>query len=216
MSKTKPEIAKALLERRNRMTHVVLPGEITAEIGPDGVAEALKQRWLVPDPDEGFLCVSRDLGVIDEMRRLAEMKPEEYKVEAIPVTESHGLSLLHTKRSHLLHEIAAPMTGAPSPGLSSTAQPAAAPAAPVGPVPPGGAPQSPYTVGSPVTVARQGRSSSGVIEKLLPDGRFQVGFPSGQSQPGTNVFSKEEVNLAPTSPQRPPGTAPAPAGAVAA
>jgi hypothetical protein len=213
MSKTKPEIAKALLERRNRMTHVILPGEITAEIGPDGVAEALKERWLVPDLDEGFLCVSKDLGVIDEMRRLAEMKPEEYKVEAIPVAESHGLSLLHTKRGHQLHEIAAPMTGAPSPGLASTGQPA--PAAAVGSVPPMGAQQSPYVVGSPVTVARQGKSSNGVIEKLLPDGRFQVGFADGQPQQGNNVFSKEEVNLVPTSPQRPPGAAAAPVGAAA-
>lgn len=207
MSKTKPEIAKAILERRNRMTHVILPGEITAEIGPDGVAEALKQRWLVPDVEEGYLCVSRDLGVIAEMRKLAEMKPEQYAPEALPVAESHDLAIGHTKRR--LNEVAAPMTGAPSPGLASTGQPQA----PQAPQPPQGVPGSDMPVGTKVTVARQGRSSSGVIEKLLPDGRFQVGFPEGERPTGDPIFSKEEVSVMPTTPNRPPGTNPATIGA---
>ena len=203
MSKTHPEIAKALLERRNRMTHVILPGEITAEIGPDGVAEALKQRWLVPDVEEsGYLCVSKDLGVIAEMRRLAEMKPEEYKPEAMPVAESHDISLLHTKRNHRLQEVAAPMTGAPSPGLSSMAQPQA----PVSPTAPRGTPGADMPVSTKVMVSRQGKSFNGVIEKLLPDGRFQFGFPDNERPQGEHVFSKDEVSVVPTSPQRPGGS----------
>jgi hypothetical protein len=129
MSKTKPEIAKAILERRNRMTHVIMPGEINAEIGPDGVREALDQRWLVPDTDSGFLCATNDLGKIEEMRALANMKPEEYKVEPILVPESHDATLLHTKRQRRINEIAAPMTGGQSPGLTAVAQPNAAGAA---------------------------------------------------------------------------------------
>lgn len=196
MSKTPTEIAKAVLERRSRMTHIILPGEISAEIGPDGVAEALRNRWLVPDTDSGFLCATNDPGAVTEMHRVSGLNPEAYRPEAVSVAESHDLSLLHTRRSHALHEIAAPMTGAPSPGLASTAQPQPAPS---------GRPD-PYAVGTAVTVARGGKPISGVIEKLLPDGRFQVGF-ANQPPQGGNVFSKEEVNAVPTSPERPTGTA---------
>ena len=204
MSKTQPEIAKAILERRNRLTHVIMPGEITAQIGPDGVAEALKQRWLVPDADSGFLCASNELAVVEAMRKIAEMKPEAYTPEAIPVSEGHDFSLLHTKRRSIV-EIAAPMTGGASPGLSTVGQP------PQPPQPPQSGQSGGYAVGTPVTVARQGKSSQGVIEKMMPDGRFQIGFGADQQRPqGDNVFSKEEVSVTPTGPQRVPGTTNAP------
>src|SRR5689334_202852 len=106
--KTKPEIAKAILERRNRMTHVIMPGDINAAIGADGVSEALKNRWLVPDTDSGYLCATNDLKLVEEMRKLAEIPPDQYKPEAIPVRESHDLAVRHSKR---LTEVTAPGTG---------------------------------------------------------------------------------------------------------
>lgn len=206
MSKTKPEIAKAILERRNRMTHVILPGEINAAIGPDGVREALSERWLVADMDSGFLCATNDLGKIEEMRKLADMKPEEYKPEAIPVAESHDAAMLHTRRQHMINEIAAPATGGQSPGLTAVGQPqpppqmqAAAPAttpqpaAPAAPAAPQG--QGGFAVGTPVTVSRGGASATGMIEKLMPDGRYKLGFGADQKAiPGDGVFSKEEMS----------------------
>ena len=202
MSKTKPEIAKAILERRNRMTHVIMPGDINAAIGPDGVSVALSERWLVPDTDTGFLCATNDLSKIEEMRKLAEMKPEDYKLPPIQVLESHDSTILHTKRQHRLNEIAAPMTGGGSPGLSAISQPQA-------PAQPTGQPGAQLGVGTPVTVARGGHPSSGVIEKLMPDGRYKLAFADqGQKPPGDDVFSKEEMTVVPTSPQRSPVTAP--------
>jgi len=207
MSKTTPEIAKAILERRNRMTHIILPGEITAEIGPDGVSEALQRRWLVPDTDDGYLCASNDLAVLEEMRKVADAKPEQYQSQPIPVAESHDLLKLHSRRSHALNEVAAPGTGQPSPGLTATAQPASqpaappvAPAAPPAPKPPGQADMP--IVGSQVTVARQGIRANGVIEKLMPDGRYQIGFAANAAQrpQGDNVYSKEEISLLPSTP----------------
>lgn len=197
MSKTKPEIAKAILERRNRMTHVILPGEITAEIGPDGVSEALKERWLVPDADSGYLCATNDLAKVEEMRKLADMKPEQYQPEAISVTESHDSVLMHTRRRSIT-EIAAPATGKPDP--------AAAPAAPAAPAPTvsQAAPaQGQPGIGSAVTVARNGVSATGMIEKLLPDGRYKVGFAAGQQQrpPGDDIYSKDEVTVVPGAPK---------------
>lgn len=202
MSKTKPEIAKAILERRNRMTHVIMPGEINAEIGPDGVREALNERWLVADMESGFLCATNDLGKIEEMRKLASMKPEEYAPEAIPVRESHDASLLHTRR-RTINEIAAPATGGQSPGLTSVAQPQSPP--PMQPAAPATAPQPAapaappaqggFAVGTPVTVSRGGASASGMIEKLMPDGRYKLGFgPDQKPIPGDGVFSKDEMS----------------------
>jgi hypothetical protein len=203
MSKTQPEIAKAILERRNRMTHVVLRGDIDAAIGPDGLREALQNRWLVVDQDEGCLCVTNDLGKLAEMRKLAEMKPEQWSPEPLKVAENHDLALLHTRRAHPIHEIAAPMTGGSSPGLSTVGQPQQ----PQQPQPPqGGQPpnQPQFGVGSSVMVARQGLSASGVIEKLNPDGRYQVGFAPGQPKPsGDNIFSKDELSLVPAGPKSP-------------
>jgi hypothetical protein len=196
MNMTPPEIAKSLLDRRNRMNPIVLPGEIRSAIGVEGVAEALKRRWLLPDlEDSGFLRVTNDLGVIESMRQLAQVKPEQYTPEALPVAESHDLAVLHTRRRHVLSEVAAPATGKPAPGLISIAMPN----------PASGQPPEPYAVGVPVTVARQGVKANGVIEKRMPDGRFQVGFAPDQQKPqGDSVYSQEELGLVPQNPQRTP------------
>lgn len=191
------------------MSHVIIPGDIRAEIGADGVAEALRQRWLVPDTDSGYLCAANDLATVAEMQRLAEMPSEEFKSQDLPVAESHDLALLHTKRQHSINEIAAPMTGAPSPGLAAVAEPQP-PQAPQAPQAAGTGGKDPQ-VGTNVMVARQGVKATGVIEKLLPDGRFQVGYGQDvkQKPPGDNIFSKNEVTLVPGAQQSPASTAPA-------
>jgi len=203
MTKTKPEIAKAIIERRNRMTHIIMPGDINAAIGPDGVAEALKERWLVVDQESGCLSATNDLHKVEEMRKLAEMPPDSYRPESVQASGGHDLALQHTKRKIAINEVAPPATGQPSPGLTSIAQPNNVPPQPHQPPPPspavapsaGGA-QGPFTVGTPVTAARQGISANGVIEKLLPDGRYSVGYPATVTQkpPGDNIFSKEEIS----------------------
>jgi hypothetical protein len=200
--KTKPEIAKAILERRNRMTHVIIPGEIRAEIGPDGVSEALASRWLVPDTETGYLCATNDLRLVAEMRKLAEEKPDDYKPQPIPVPESHDAVLLHTKRRSI-NEIAAPMTGGDSPGLGSIGEPQQ----PQRPQQPTGQGSAGPTVGTKVTVARNGVTGTGVIEKLMPDGRYKVGFSQQPKPPGDDVFGKNEFTVVPNAPQS-PATAP--------
>lgn len=200
---TKNEIAKVILERRARMTHVVLPGEINAAIGADGVSEALRDRWLVPDTDSGYLMVTSEPAKVQEMIDLAGTKPEDaLKPAPIVVTDSHAISLAHTKRRDVIQEVAAPMTGQPSPGLSSIAEPQP----PMNPAQPAaqttGA--SGLNVGSAVTVARQGVAANGVIEKLLPDGRYSIGYGADvkNKPPGDNVFSKDEMTLVPSNPQQ--------------
>lgn len=182
------------------MTHVIIPGDIHAAIGADGVAEALNERWLVPDTDSGFLCATNDLAKVEQMRKLADIKPEDYAVNTPPVAESHAVSLLHTKRH--LNEIAAPMTGQPSPGLSTVGQP-------VNPVVQGQG-DGGFPIGTSVAVSRQGVKATGMIEKLLPDGRYKLGFsPDQQTKPpGDDIFSKDEMTVMPNDPQRSAVTAP--------
>jgi len=190
MKKTTPEIAKAIIERRNRMTHVIMPGEITAEIGPDGVAEALQRRWLVPDTDDGYLCATNDLKAVEEMRQTAQMKPEEFQGQVIPVAESHDLLQLHARRSHALYEVAPPMTGATAPGLSIVAQPVTQPK------PPPGVPDPTLRVGAQVFVGRGGKPAVGVIEKEITPDHFKVEFPPEQKDRpvGDNIYSRSELS----------------------
>lgn len=199
-----PEIAKALLERRNRLSHVILPGEIRGAIGGDGLAEALAQRWLVPDTDNGCLCVTNDLKVIAEMRIMSDMSPDAFKPQELPVAHSHDMSVAHSKR---LHEIAAPGTGKPAPGLSSVGQPAQAPAAPAQPVPAarGGVPApnaAAPNVGDPVVVAENGRQFTGTIQSVGPDGRFTLSFGNERPANPSKAYAKEEMRVIA------PGTAP--------
>ncbi len=189
MSKTQPEIAKAILERRNRMTHVILPGDMNAAIGPDGLREALQQRWLVPDMDEGYLCVTNDLGKLAEMRKLADMKPEQYKQEVIPVAESHDMALLHTRRAHPINEISAPMTGQPSPGLTSVSQPTSQPV-----VPP------PATTSAP---AKDPLLMTLVRAEEMAQQKFGRGFKDLDQAQQAQIQQAASVNLSQGSPATP-------------
>ena len=182
------------------MSHIILPGEIKSAIGAEGMSEALQRRWLVPDTDTGYLNVTRDMQVVAEMQKIAEMKPETCTLNPVPISESHDMALGHTRRRSIV-EIAAPGTGAPAPGLTSVSQPTP-PTQPTQPGQPATA-AGDHQIGTAVTTARDGRTYSGVIEKLLPNGRFQVGFPAGQPKPnGDSSFGKDEMTIVPSTPQR--------------
>ena len=58
-----------------------------------------------------------------------------------------------------------------------------------------------YAPGVPVTFSRGGVGGIGVIEKLMPDGRCQVGAAPGQPKPsGDNIYSQEELGIVPSKP----------------
>jgi hypothetical protein len=102
--------------------------------------------------------------------------------------------MLHSRRAHPIYEVVAPMTGGDSPALAAIAQPQKYAAQPT-------QAQMPLSIGTPVVVAREGHTAQGVVEKINPDGRFQVGFPEGQKAPsGDNMYSKDELSLLPASP----------------
>lgn len=195
---TLPEIAKAILERRNRMTHVVLKGEIQASIGADGLGEALKHRWLVPDYDGGNLCVTNDLHALNEMQTISEMSPEQFKGQPLPVAESHGAVIAHANR-RAINEIAPPATGKPSPGLSTVQPPSAA-------VPAGARTNLGPGVGDPVAVAENGRQFTGTIKAVGQDGRYTVSFGNERPVNPNKTYTKEELRA--MTPGAAPGTMP--------
>lgn len=65
-------IAAVIIERRNRMSHIIMPGDMQAMIGSDGVQEALRRGWIEPDYDTGALKVSSSLAIVEEIARIAE------------------------------------------------------------------------------------------------------------------------------------------------
>ena len=70
MTMTISEIARALLVERRKLTLGLDQGKLIKAIGPDGLAEALRRRWLVGD--ENGLRVSQDMAVLEVITSQAE------------------------------------------------------------------------------------------------------------------------------------------------
>lgn len=207
--KTPKQIAETLLQLRQRMSHVVLAGELQAKIGPEGVQEALRRTWLCADMDFGNLAITGNLSVLSEMEDLAnsecadckktececdgaekpkkDLKPWEKK----PTDESRRICLAHGQRT--LNEWSAPGSGQPDPAVRS-ATPAPAPPAPPAPAAP--APAAPVgeepAVGEDVMVAENGQQYSATIRSREPDGTYTLTF--GGTRPTTERrYRKEEL-----------------------
>lgn len=183
-------IARQLLDRRNAMNPVVMPGEIIAQIGSEGMQEALQKRWLVAVPETGFLQVSQDMTRVLEMR--AEAAKEEPKApaptEAVPAwkceSASHAYAVGHSV--HPLNELLSPGTGKDSAPMGHTT-----PANPVTPT--AAADRNKPTIGDTVTVAENGKSFTGTVSKS-ENGKYQVSF--AQEKPtAQREYGESEVKL---------------------
>lgn len=194
------EIAQKLLQRRNAMNPVVMPGEMIGTLGSEAMQEALQRRWLVPNQDTGLLQVSSEMAKVIEMRECAEKcekcgckececKPAEAKME------SHDFSVAHASRHpNFLHELLSPATGHdPQAGSAPAAiPPPAAPAAPTQ-VPASSGMHKPG-VGDSVVVAEDGKVYTGTVGSMQ-GGRYKVTF-GGTDKPKTNRdYADNEVKL---------------------
>lgn len=67
------EVAKKLLElRETRMTGYIMSGVLREELGFDGYATALNQRWIEADMEQsGMVTITNHLTKVAEMRQLA-------------------------------------------------------------------------------------------------------------------------------------------------
>lgn len=179
-------IASYLLERRRRTSPVVFNGDVLQAIGPDGLQEALRRRWLLVDTDTGHLQVTHLQAHVQEMEAAAGT-PQTPKAEAC--CESAEVVLIHANRRRI-DEIAAPATGKPAPALTSgTPAPstptAAAPRQPT-PAPTSGAAtgNEELGVGDEVVIAQEGRTYTGRVSARTPQGRYRVSF--GPDRPALN------------------------------
>jgi len=207
-------IAKVVLERRGRMTHVVLPADLQSKLGPDGMAEALRRRWVEADYDSGALRVNSNLGVVTEVERYANSKCEvcgEEKCKCDPDSDgktakqeaqapvqnaSRDYAMHHSDR---LHEFAAPGSGQPDPEQAPAAAPAApAPAAtPTVPTEPRNPndQDSEHAVGESVMVAEDGKQYTAVVKSKESDGTYTLSF-GAQRPPVQRRYRKEELSRA--------------------
>jgi hypothetical protein len=176
-----PELAQALLNRRNRMNPVVMPGELHAEVGAEGMQEALQRRWLVPSFDSGHLMVSTDMAVVEEMRAEADKKDDkkkedekDHKCSCGHADESSRISLAHAHRN--INELLAPGTGHDN---SAPFRPKT-PNTPTSTMPNKASPD----VGDDVIVAEAGKTYTGKVGAKNQDGKYTVSF--GNEKPPVN------------------------------
>jgi hypothetical protein len=66
------EIARAILHRRNNSSPIIMQGDLAKQLGPDGLAEALKRGWVRPSFDTGMLQVTERHDILKTMRSLSE------------------------------------------------------------------------------------------------------------------------------------------------
>jgi|SRR5271157_1182408 len=173
-------------------TSLLLPGALTSAIGSEGVQEALSRNWIRPDTDTGFLVLTDQQSIINDMRELSG-KAEEAPPPPTPQpsSESRRAVLAH---SHRLHEdfgigpvggdSGAPQTGQPA----RPAQPNVMPTTP--------APNKPgqdYIVGEDVLVADEGKSYQAKVQAANPDGTYKLSFGPNRPSQQDRMFRREEL-----------------------
>ena len=65
--KSTREVAQAVLARRSSLSPIIMSGDLTAELGREGLQDALAHGWVIPDYESGFLKVSNQMATIQEM-----------------------------------------------------------------------------------------------------------------------------------------------------
>lgn len=186
----KQEIAKVLLDRRS-LNPVVMQGELSAKLGSDGMAEALRLRWVQPDYDTGHLQITNHQSTVNELRKLAQESADSGPGR-IPATGSHDAAVSHSNRR--LNEIAAPATGKPAPSMTAEQPPAQATSTPPAPPVPGAPKDGQPSIGDNVMVAEDGKTYQGKVQSLKPNGSYVVSF--GNEKPvRPRDYKQDEVRL---------------------
>lgn len=194
------QLARTLLNRRNAMSPIVMPGEIIGAVGSEHMQEALQRRWLVPNGETGFLQVSTDMNRVQEMRDLSE-KCDKCKcaecacVESLPTNESREAVMGHAGMKSAIYELLSPGTGHDSgsplsSGASSAPPPRPAPTAPTSSNP---AMNSQPKIGDEVMVAEDGKTYTGRVASL-EGGRYKLSF-GAQKPVNPRDYTAAEVRM---------------------
>lgn len=191
------QLASKILQHRSSSS-LIVPGTLVAEIGNEGLKEALDRRWLEPDHETGFLRMSLQQTVIEQMREAAEGKCETCECDPCECCEkcckhpcccqeegqgSRQYTDTHTHR-HQFETFTAP----PAYGSGQGARPPGPRVTPE--VDTGRAPEP--IVGEDVIIADEGKSYQAKIASKNQDGTFKLSF--GPQRPAKErMFRKEEI-----------------------
>ena len=167
------EIAQALWTRRQQ-NPIVMQGELQAQLGGEGFAEAVANRWVVPDYDTGGLTVTLNAAQAQSLQQAAQQES---------VDPAHNTALSHASRP--LQELNYPGTGHDGGARMPR------PAAPTSPTPKQAAPPQ---IGDDVMVAEEGQSYTGKVQTVKPDGRYTLSF-GNTKPPKMRDYSPEELRM---------------------
>jgi len=192
---TPNELAAKILNYR-RASGLVMPGALTADIGPDAVGEALNRGWITPDTETGYLMITTEQTRIHEMQELAADVPEEKPAEkAEGQAESidpRDVALQHASRR--LNEVAAYGSGQ----AAAPPQPATPATTPQSTNPTPAADNQKLVVGEDVTVAEEGKAYQAKVKAVRDDGTYELSF--GTEKPAVaRAYRPEELQRSQTA-----------------
>jgi hypothetical protein len=216
------EIAsKLLVLRESSSTGYLMAGSLREHLGFDGYKEAMRRRWILADDQQsGMVTITNNLGVINEMRGMAETFKKEKKCEKCegeckcspedkePANESASYAISHASRRLPVGEMVTYGLGrqpdsntAPAPATSSSgggsSAPAPSPTAPAA-APSAAAPEAsrtaPVAIGSAVRIVQDGRQYTGRISQVKPDGKYAISFDAASKPSQERDYDKTEVS----------------------
>ena len=83
-------IAKAILNRKNTLSTLVIPSDLKQEIGPTGYQEACNAGWLKPDLETGTMSITNEAGLLRDIKALAEDLPPDPQIGDTAVVSANG------------------------------------------------------------------------------------------------------------------------------
>ena len=210
------QVAKALVElRESSMSPLFYTGDLREKLGEEGLAEALRLRWMLPDEHSGLLQITNSPGVLGEMRTLAETCVKDGKDQCDGKADEEGDDKKEKKgkkpdflaKLGLRKEVPESYSDA-SRGLAlghhnrqhiveimapSQMRPLYTSSAPSAPT---GAPDEELGVGDDVFCTENGQSYSAKVASVDKDGKMSLSF--GDKKPGGNrtAYDRKDLKLA--------------------
>lgn len=183
------QVARKLHERRYRSSPVMTTGELLNLIGSDGIQEALLNRWIVPDPDTGFLTLNTGGGKLLELENACRCsKCSNMACDCVVEQETPVGQTMIMRESFKGFGLTSPSTQSPtSPPVMPRPQTPTAPTSHVDTAK--AAPQMlsqdrPPRIGDNVTVAEDNVAYVGTVGTVGTDGRYRINF--GTEKPKMN------------------------------
>lgn len=210
------EVAKTLVElREGSLSPLFYTGDLREKLGEEGLAEALRLRWMLPDEHSGLLQITNSPGVLGEMRQLAEtcVKDGKDQCNAKPDEEGDDKKEKKDKKPGFLAKLGLrkelPESYADaSRGLAlghhnrqhiveiTAPSQMRRPGAPPPPSAPTGAPDEKLDVGDDVFCTENGQSYPAKVASVDKDGKMSLSF--GDKKPGGNrtAYDRKDLKLA--------------------